>query len=711
MNDINQVELIGNRMPIAVRAFGIRANEEPSTPAAKKTRPPARPSDWLLVFDTETTTDAAQRLRFGTYQVRKDGLLQEQGVFYDAKALTPNETKTLDQFAKENSFHLMEVGDFIDDVFYGVGYHYRATIVGFNLPFDISRLAIRHNSARGTKRNKIMRGGFTFTLSEKEEHPNVQIKHISSRSAFIQFTGTRQQRTSRGKRKKRIFSPIKRGFFIDCKTLAAALTSKSHSLKSLAIAMGVVSQKQETDEHGKTLTKAYLGYAMQDTQATWECYEKLQSEYALHGLTLTEPNQILSEASLGKAYLKEMAIQPWRSLQPEFPPEQIGQIMSAYFGGRSEVHIRKQAVQVLYCDFLSMYPTVCTLMHLWQFVIAKGIDWEDTTDATRKLIDEMTLVELQQSATWPKMTTLVKVLPDKDIFPVRAQYGTEPQYTIGANYLTCERPLWFTLADCLASKLLTGKSPTIIKAITYTAKAPQDQLKPVNVAGNPDYAVDPRDGDFFKRVIDLRREVKASMKSANPEDKPKLDSQQLALKILANATSYGIFVELNVEEEDVKQDLLCYGPDGKPIDVKLKKFEKPGKYFHPLLAALITGAARLKLAITERLALDEGLNWAFCDTDSMALAKPDHMSEAEFYERAQRVREWFTPLNPYADSSPLLKIEDENYSLQSANEFESLYCYAISSKRYALYNLDADKKPVLRKVSEHGLGHLLPPYE
>ena len=29
--------------------------------------------------------------------------------------------------------------------------------------------------------------------------------------------------------------------------------------------------------------------------------------------------------------------------------------MSAYYGGRSEVHIRKTSVQVFYCDFLSMY--------------------------------------------------------------------------------------------------------------------------------------------------------------------------------------------------------------------------------------------------------------------------------------------------------------------------------------------------------------------
>ena len=35
------------------------------------------------------------------------------------------------------------------------------------------------------------------------------------------------------------------------------------------------------------------------------------------------------------------------------------------------------------------------------------------------------------------------------------------------------------------------------------------------------------------------------------------------------------------------------------------------------------------LAITERLVLDNGLDWAFCDTDSMAIAKPADMDEED----------------------------------------------------------------------------------
>ena len=250
-----------------------------------------------------------------------------------------------------------------------------------------------------------------------------------------------------------------------------------------------------------------------------------------------------------------------------------------------------------------------------------------------------------------------------------------------------------------------------MQAVTFKPREIQKGLQPACVAGQKEYTVDPNADDFFKRVIDLRRQVKGRMKTASPDKLAALDSEQRALKLLANATSYGIFVGLNVEDVKVKQSLTLYGVSDEPTPINMNKFENSGTFFHPLLATLITGAARLKLAITERLADDAGLDWAFCDTDSMALAKPDCMGQDTFLKTAKGVQDWFTPLNPYDLKTPLLKIEDENFSLSKPDTLEPLYCYAVSSKRYALFNLDEDGKPVLRKVSEHGLGHLTPPYD
>lgn len=703
----------GKYMGIAVRAHVCKPeNNEGVNKAAlpvKKKRRVSKPSEWSVIFDTETTTDATQELRFGTYQVRKGAELAETGVFYNPAILDDKEKMTLKKYAEKHELVFITVKDFIENVFYREGYQYRGTIVGFNLPFDISRLASEHSAARASRWNKVMRGGFSFKLSENEFHPRIQIKHVSSRDSFIQFVATKGQRDTRGDRKKGRRQPVRRGFFIDIKTLAAALTSKSHSLSSLAGYLGVAAQKHETEGHGRALTPEYVAYAVQDTQTTWECYCALKALYAAHGLKLTAAHNIHSEASLGKAYLRDMGLKPWRQVQPDSPPEITGHIMSAYFGGRSEVHIRKEITQVLYCDFLSMYPTVCTLMNLWGFVISQGMTWRDTTDETREYLDRISVSDLQLQETWKKLTTIVEVLPDGEIFPVRAKYDGDSQYTIGSNHLTSHMPLFFTLADCISAKLLTGRSPKILRAISFAPMQPQEGLKPVDINGNPSYRVNPYEGDFFKRLIDLRSTVKQEIKSATPSEKPTLESQQLTLKILANATSYGIFVELNVEEEKQPQQILCYGASAKPFPLNIRKFEEAGTFFHPLLAALITGAARLMLAITERLATDAGLDWAFCDTDSMALAKPDGMAREDFYKKAKEVQEWFTPLNPYAQKAPLLKVEDYNFS-PADKTLEPLYCYAISSKRYALFNLDAQGKVILRKVSAHGLGHLMPPY-
>lgn len=67
------------------------------------------------------------------------------------------------------------------------------------------------------------------------------------------------------------------------------------------------------------------------------------------------------------------------------------------------------------------------------------------------------------------------------------------------------------------------------------------------------------------------------------------------------------------------------------------------------------------LAITERLVIDEDLDWAFCDTDSLAIARPQGLSEAVFQEKVQRIRTKLSKLDPYGDGKELLKLEDANF--------------------------------------------------
>lgn len=697
---------VTDHLPISLRAFAKPVPEQAgSGKLPNKTTIPQGPSDWTLIFDCETTTDPSQRLWFGTYQFRKHGELMESGIFYDANNITAGEYAALKEYAARHGLELISRDEFVHEIFFELAYKMRAAIVGFNLPFDLSRIAIGHGSAR-----KSFAGGFSLSLSENKRLPNVQIKHQSSRAAFIQFAGPFKGSRNRSKQKRGEKEIVRRGHFLDVKTLASALFARSFSLKSLSDFLAIENRKLDFDDFDGPITEKMIDYAVRDTQATWECYEKLIAKYNALGLHQTLPEKIYSEAGVGKAYLKEMAIKPWQQCQPDFPNTILGKIMASYFGGRSEIRIRREMRQVMLCDFLSMYPTVCTLMGLWRNVIATGIDHYDATDEATKLLESVTLEMLQSKAIWKRLAILVRVKPDSEIFPVRTEYGDAKQATIGLNYLTAQRPLWFTLADCIAAKLLGGKSPEITEAIGFKPKRKQRVLQNISIGGDDDYCINPAKDDFYKRLIELRHETKSEMHGASAMEFDHLDTAQHNLKILANSTSYGIFVEINVSDAKSGAKVAVHSGDDDAYKISPSKLEKPGTYFNPLLASLITGAARLMLAVTERLTLDKGLEWSFCDTDSMALAKPNAMPQSDFTDKVAEIINWFDKLNPYDFGGSILKSEAVNFGLNGNSDLEPLYCYAISAKRYALFNLDDGGKPILRKASAHGLGHLRAPY-
>jgi hypothetical protein len=673
---------------IAIRAYTERPDREPLGHIPPKLGLTA--SKWTLIFDCETSVDATQRLRVGFFQIREHAKLERVGLFVDQEALTDMEQNQIWDYAKAHQLEVLTVTEFRADILLKYGYTRHASVVGFNLPFDISRIAINHGSARRDKR-----GGFSFLLSNSKEHPRIRVKHLSPKAAMIDFSKPGEQDTPRGMRKRGKTVPIYRGHFVDIKTLAAALLSRQFSLRTLAEALDTPTQKHDTDEHGE-ITEAYLDYARADVQVTWECYQALTRRYARHGLSQAV-SKILSEATIGKAYLQEMGITPFLGCDPGFDRGHFGQMLCAYYGGRAEVRMRRVVCETLYCDFKSMYPTVNALMGLWDFVTADGIQAEETTKATRALLGSITVSDLQKPATWRQLTTLVRVKPDSDLFPVRAKYDGRT-YTIGLNYLTAESSLWYTLADCIVSKLLTGKCPEIDRAISYYPGNRQSDLKPVKILGRDDYTIDPERDDLFTRLIDLRDEAKS-----------KDNSIEKTLKIIANSTSYGIFIEINRDDAPKSEKLNVFGPNGDCFEINSKAIEEPGRFFHPLLGILITGAARLMLGIAEKLTIENGLDWAFCDTDSLAIIKPKEVSRKAFRIRAQKVIDWSIPLNPYKKPGSILQIEDINHGIDS-NRLEPLYCIAISAKRYSLFNLDSNRKPIIRKASAHGMGHLIEPY-
>ncbi len=156
-----------------------RADAARQSPPRRKMEQPPPPSAWALVFDIETTIDAAQQLRFGAYQVRQGDDLREAGLFYDPLCLDDAERSTLYGYASDHGFTVRTVEEFIEEVFLPYLFDLRGTCIGLNLPFDLARLAIHHAPARG----RTMHGGFSFRLSEDKRRPRIQVKHLTGRAA------------------------------------------------------------------------------------------------------------------------------------------------------------------------------------------------------------------------------------------------------------------------------------------------------------------------------------------------------------------------------------------------------------------------------------------------------------------------------------------------------------------------------------------------
>lgn len=571
----------------------------------------------VLVLDTETTIDEYQNLKFGSCIIYINGKLDKIILFYNEE-LKENEINILKDYTNKNHYTLISRNDFIEKVFFPYTFDARAIIAGFNLPFDLSRLAIHFGKSRKDD------NGISLKLSPKPWYPGITIKSLDSKKAFIRFTSPMRKKSEKKKRENAY-----RGCFLDLRTLLFALTNQSYNLKAALQDFQCTRQKIDVEDHGK-INEEYIGYNINDTLSTYELYEKALERYSLFCLD-KDPHKLYSPASIGKAILDKIGIRTFSDKNPIFPLEVKGYLMTAYYGGRVEVRIRKKPVKVTYLDFTSMYPSLYILLSLDKILKAEQVKYVDETKSTQEFLERVTLDDLQNKDTWKRLNCICRLKPDNDILPVRSHYSNNHVYNIGVNYLKSNVNIWYALPDLITSKLLTGKTPIIEEAITFIPEGIQEGLNEIEVL--KDVSLKPEE-NIFKKIIEERIRIKKSMKTANEEEKNQLDLKQTILKIIANSASYGIYVEINTKE-DRQTNLDIYGL--KHVNTNADKTEIEGVAFNPIMATMITSGARLILAMAETLATKNGGYFAYCDTDSIFI-NPDH---------EQLVKDFFKPLNPY----------------------------------------------------------------
>jgi hypothetical protein len=656
---------------IALRTFSTKKDEKKQTTSTYKQEVPE--FSRVFTFDVETTADEYLNLKFGSFTVHDNDIFQYGGLFWDMRHVTEKEYKILKEYADKYNMRLFSLEEFIK-IFYLEIYERKTLCIGYNINFDLSRIILDYGHGRYSGKD-----GFSFKLSEDTTCPRLRIKHLNGRSFNVEFT------RAKGKyRKDKTF----KGHFLDVCNLACTLTdNKSLTLERACEIFDTPTKKKSTRKHG-VITPEYIDYNINDVKSTYELFKKVRKEHERYQLDISITD-IYSAASLGKQVLNQFNITPFMQQNPDFPPELLGNLISAYFGGRCECRMRKIPAKVTVLDFFSMYPTVTLLLDLWDFVIADKIQHVEDTENVRQFIENFTFEDALNRDMWKQFNVLVEIEPDADILPVRTKYaGEDGTFNIGINHITMSESLYYFLPDILASKLLTGKTPKIKWAVRFIPEGIQENLKESEVYG---VHVNPKEDNLIKVLVERRQEIKSEMKkvSKDSHEYDVLDTQQRALKILNNATVYGINIEMHPKDEE---KLRVFSN----VDFESEgKYEQPGKYFNPIIGASITAGARFLLAIAEKFVRDKGEVHAYMDTDSIFV--PPHL--------ANELSHLFDSLNPYDFNKPILEIEEG---------MEDIWFYGISSKRYCLFRIIGNEivipegKKLFYKL--HGLGHITNPF-
>jgi len=702
---------------IYLRAHTVVVERVKRTEPAERTvaRPRKNLPKWpkyALVFDCESRTDTGQELTFGFYRILKlNGDAYElvvEGAFLDDD-LPAREREILKSYLATAvpdvgcfppEFPLFSRTEFIKGVFYKLARE-GVLIVGFNLCYDLARFARKWPQGDQDEWSLVLS---QYPDGNENLHdPRILIQPIDSKKSFIRFAFEWVPEDGSAAP-----TDINNSRFLDLRTLLWALFNKALSLKKAceleAFKKHDLPKKIEHKPSGH-VTAAEIEYARQDVRCTAALLNAAKQEFDLHPIKLN-PDKAYSPASIAKAYLEAMNIAP-PAKKFKIPNEILGIAMESYTGGRSETRIRHVELGVSPVDFTSEYPSTCALFDVMEILTAESLTFEDATGDVHKLLGRMTLDRCFDRKLWSQFRFFALIKPDKDILPVRTMYNGTTQ-NIGNNYLTSEQAIWVAGPDLINSVIQTGRVPHIERAIRIVPHGKQKGMQPVFLRGT--VKIDPYQDDLFRKVIEERKRHKS--------DK----DLYYWLKIFANAI-YGFFVEINPDPTPERQPVRVHVYSGEQSFEPEDRYpveEKPGKWYAPYLASLITSGGRLLLGILEKCVTNAGGVYAWADTDALAIVSSEPGGSLDHVPgcAGARVLPWaevdaivcrFADLNPYAFPGSILNLVDDNFvDSDPSKPRRQLLGMSISAKRYVVYQRNGDEITIINPKA-HGLGYLYPP--
>jgi hypothetical protein len=703
--------------------------------------------DTIIALDTENRVTVEQSLTFGVWRrCRLIGDVYEvieEGIFH-ADDLPEKERNVLKQYIETAisdvrsfppRFPLYSRTQFMKKVFWPALKKRSSMVVGFNLGYDLTRVAL--DWKKGVK------GEWSLILTrypngtENCNYPRILITPIDSKKQIIKLWRPWKKHQHEWKKAGKWIH------FLDLRTLLWALYNKSHSLRTACdhkegpFKWQDLPQKDDHDPSGQ-VTPEELEHCRQDVRCTVGLLNACKQEFDKHSDIELKPWNAYSPASVAKAYLKAMGIER-PAVKFNKPDKELAPWIQSYYGGRSECRIRHETGPVVPVDFTSEYPSCCANLGLFKFLTAKRLTFVDDTANIEQFLAGITREKCFQRATWRDMNFVARVMPDGDVLPVRTVYDGVSQ-NIGNNFLYSNpihpKPVYVAGPDLVAAVIQQpGKVPKIEQAFRIVPGTKQEGMRPVRLRGK--VLIDPNDDsvDLFTKIIEERKRNK------NDRD------LYYWLKILANSI-YGFFVELNPEHFEKPKRVMVFSGDENFPDSSCV-IERRGQWFGPYLATLITSAGRLLLALLEAEVTLAGGTYLYCDTDSLAIVAskrggPLRIPGAQgkrilTWNEVERITAKFRALNPY-DPDPvpdLLNLTDDNVVCACSHELkehdEAGACevhgcscqslkktrrqpwgLAIAAKRYTLFEKVLDRYGKLADIKiinpkAHGIGFLYPP--
>lgn len=220
---------------IFLRAYAVESDKKPNGKSTAHRYHDPKWAERVLLFDTETRITADQSLTFGVYNlgtlVGDRYTITEEGIFH-ADDLLAKELKVLRTYMRgaipdvasfPPRFPLYSRSQFMRRVFWPALKHDGALVCGFNLPFDLARLARRWEEGDNDEWSLIM--SQYSDGNENKNCPRILITPIDSKKAFIKLVPPWKpdEWKDRG-------TTI---HFLDLRTLAWALFNRSFSLRTL----------------------------------------------------------------------------------------------------------------------------------------------------------------------------------------------------------------------------------------------------------------------------------------------------------------------------------------------------------------------------------------------------------------------------------------------------------------------------------------------